>query len=75
MTEKEAHLLIVEDEEALREVYAEGLSDRGYTVTQAETGEQALAKLREFAFDVVVTDLRLPGTTDGTRVVKAAIER
>ena len=43
MTEKEAHLLIVEDEEALREVYAEGLSDRGYTVTQVETGEQALA--------------------------------
>ncbi|MCS5670256.1 MAG: sigma-54 dependent transcriptional regulator [Acidobacteriota bacterium] len=75
MTEKETHLLIVEDEAALREAYAEGLSDRGYTVTQAETGEQALAKLREFAFDVVVTDLRLPGTTDGTQVLKAALER
>ena len=49
MTEKETHLLIVEDEEALREAYAEGLSDRGYTVTQVETGEQALVKLREFA--------------------------
>ena len=43
MTEKETHLLIVEDEAALREAYAEGLSDRGYTVTQVETGEQALA--------------------------------
>ena len=75
MTEKETHLLIVEDEAALREAYAEGLSDRGYTVTQVETGEQALAKLREFAFDVVVTDLRLPGTTDGTQVLKAALER
>ena len=75
MTEKETHLLIVEDEAALREAYAEGLSGRGYTVTQAETGEQALAKLREFAFDVVVTDLRLPGTTDGTQVLKAALER
>ena len=75
MTEKEAHLLIVEDEEALREVYAEGLSDRGYTVTQAETGELALAKLREFAFDVVVTDLKLPGAVDGTQVLKAAVER
>ena len=75
MAEKETHLLIVEDEEALREAYAEGLSDRGYTVTQVETGEQALAKLRDFAFDVVVTDLRLPGTTDGTQVLKAALER
>ena len=75
MTEKETHLLIVEDEAALREAYAEGLSDRGYTVTQVENGEQALAKLREFAFDVVVTDLRLPGTTDGTQVLKAALER
>ncbi|HJO16843.1 MAG: sigma-54 dependent transcriptional regulator [Vicinamibacterales bacterium] len=75
MTEKETHLLIVEDEEALREAYAEGLSDRGYTVTQVETGEQALVKLREFAFDVVVTDLKLPGAADGTQVVKAAVER
>ena len=43
-------------------------------MTQAENGEQALAKLSEFAFDVLITDLRLPGA-DGTQVLEAAIER
>ena len=74
MTENEKHLLIVEDEAALREVTAERLTDHGYSVTQVESGEQALAKLADFAFDVVVTDLRLPGV-DGSQVLKAAIDR
>ena len=74
MTENEKHLLIVEDEAALREVTAERLTDHGYSVTQVESGEQALAKLADFAFDVVVTDLRLPGV-DGSQVLEAAIDR
>ena len=74
MPENEKHLLIVEDEAALREATAERLADHGYAVTQAENGEQALAKLSEFAFDVLITDLRLPGA-DGTQVLEAAIER
>ena len=53
---------------------AEQLADRGYAVQQAESGEAALARLAEFAFDIVVTDLRLPGL-DGSQVVEAAVER
>jgi DNA-binding NtrC family response regulator len=53
---------------------AEQLADRGFSVEQAETGEEALARLADFAFDVIVTDLRLPGI-DGSAVVEAAVAR
>ena len=43
-------------------------------VEQVESGEAAIAKLAEFAFDVIVTDLRLPGI-DGSAVVDAAVGR
>ena len=41
---------------------------------QADSGEQAIEQLAEFAFDIVITDLRLPGL-DGTRVLEAALLR
>jgi len=68
------HLLFVEDEAALRKAVAEQLADRGYQVQEAESGEVALAKLADFAFDIIVTDLRLPGL-DGASLVQAAVER
>jgi DNA-binding NtrC family response regulator len=74
MAENQKHLLLVEDEAPLREAIAERLADHGFVVVQAASGEQALDELADFAFDVVVTDLRLPGI-DGTRVIEAAIER
>jgi len=53
---------------------AERLSQRGFEVVEAESGERALELLEQFAFDVLVTDLQLPGI-DGTQVVVAARER
>jgi DNA-binding NtrC family response regulator len=74
MPEPQKHLLLVEDEPALREVVAEQLADRGFDVEQAASGEEALARLTDFAFDAIVTDLRMPGVS-GTTVVDAALER
>ena len=68
------HLLLVEDEGPLRQAIAEQLGDRGYQVKQADSGEAALAHLAEFAFDIIVTDLRLPGI-DGSAVIEAAVAR
>ena len=65
------HLLYVDDEQALRSPVAERLAAEGYRVTEADSGEQALELLDQFAFDVVLTDLRLPGI-DGTQVIEAA---
>ena len=74
MTEQTRHLLIVEDEAPLRQAIAEQLADHGYLVEQAESGEAAVARLADFAFDIIITDLRLPGI-DGSSVVEAAVER
>src|SRR5262245_47046599 len=74
MTESRKHLLLVEDEASLREALAERLAEYGFEVEQAESGEQAIEQLAEFAFDIVITDLRLPGL-DGTRVLEAALLR
>ncbi len=69
-----AHLLLVDDEESLRSVVAERLTDQGFDVVQAPDGESALKALDGFAFDVIVSDLRLPGV-DGRQVIDAALTR
>jgi DNA-binding NtrC family response regulator len=74
MADTKKHLLLVEDETPLREALAERLAEHGFEVQQAESGEKAIEQLAEFAFDIVITDLRLPGL-DGTRVVEAALLR
>jgi DNA-binding NtrC family response regulator len=74
MSEGQKHLLIVDDENALREAIAERLADHGFIVEQAASGEQALQRLADFAFDILITDLRLPGI-DGAKVIDSALER
>jgi DNA-binding NtrC family response regulator len=68
------HLLFVDDEESLRRPTAERLAEKGFDVVEAGSGEQALELLDQFAFDILVTDLRLPGM-DGTQVIDAARQR
>src|SRR5919197_3521752 len=74
MADTTKHLLLVDDEAALPEALAERLADHGFIVEQASSGEEALARLADFAFDIIITDLRLPGV-DGRAVLDAAIER
>jgi DNA-binding NtrC family response regulator len=68
------HLLFVDDEAAFREVMAERLAEHGFRVEQAGTGEEAVAKLTDFAFDILIADLRLPGV-DGRQVLDEAFAR
>jgi two-component system response regulator PilR (NtrC family) len=74
MSESPQHLLLVDDEQSFREVMAERLSEAGYRVEQAGSGEDALARLQDFAFDILVTDLRLPGVS-GRQVLDEAFAR
>src|SRR5215204_538643 len=74
MSESPKHLLIVDDEAALREAIAERLTDHGFVVEQASSGEDALERLAAFAFDILITDLKLPGI-NGRQVLDAATER
>jgi DNA-binding NtrC family response regulator len=74
MPENATHLLLVEDEAPLREAVAARLAEHGLMVDQASSGESALERLAEFAYDVLITDLRLPGL-GGRTVLETALER
>jgi len=74
MVDTLGHLLFVEDETAFRTVSVERLRENGFEVAEAETGERALELLEQFAFDVVISDLLLPGI-DGVQVIESAVRR
>jgi len=74
MADTQKHLLIVDDEGTLRSAIAERLADHEFTVVEAGSGEDAVQRLAEFAFDILITDLRLPGI-GGREVLEAALER
>jgi two-component system response regulator FlrC len=64
-----ARILVVDDEEGIRTFVAETLGIAGHEVTTAEDGTAAFAMLDRHGFDLVITDLRMPGK-DGMEVVK-----
>jgi len=53
-------ILIIEDEGSQRMLLREFLEERGYTVDEAETGEEGIERVKKMAFDVVLIDIRLP---------------
>ncbi len=64
-----SRLLIVDDEEQFVAALSERLSMRGYDVTTSHTGEDAVEKITNYHFDVVILDVRLPGI-EGTEVLR-----
>ena len=55
-----ASMLVVEDEAALASAVADALRDAGYVVERAADGEEALARVKAQAFDLVICDLKMP---------------
>ena len=65
-------VLLVEDEGLIRSTLTEALEDAGYTVVEAESGDEACALLSTRSeFDVLLTDIQMPGTTDGIDVARS----
>jgi two-component system, NtrC family, response regulator AtoC len=62
-------ILVADDEEGVRTFLAEALERAGHDVTQVGDGAAALLAAREEPFDVVLTDLRMPGV-EGMTVVR-----
>jgi two-component system response regulator FlrC len=65
-------ILIVDDEEGIREYLADALADEGRTIVQAADGVEALGYLAKQSFDVMITDLRMPGALDGIDLLRKA---
>jgi DNA-binding response OmpR family regulator len=63
--------LVVDDEEKIRFFLTETLERVGHIVTAAASGEEALDRLQDSAFDLAILDLKLGGAIDGQRVLEA----
>jgi DNA-binding NtrC family response regulator len=63
MEPKDIRILIVDDEDYMRELVRRALEDASFDVDEAADGATALSMLRQYPYNVIVTDLRLPGVT------------
>lgn len=62
-------ILVVDDEELVRWTFNEALSEEGYDVDLAATGEEALTAYNRRKYDLVILDIKLPGI-DGVEVLE-----
>ena len=68
MIENEKLILVVDDEESIRNSLRGILENEGYRVVTAENGKKALEKIQGIPFDAVLVDLKLPDI-DGTDLI------
>lgn len=66
-----ARILVVDDEEGIRSFLADSLMTEGHDVVEATDGNHALTLLRQQAFHVMITDMRMPGLDGMTLLQKA----
>jgi len=71
MTRKDEpfRILIVDDNREIRSILEEYLREEGYLAQGAADGKEALVKYAEAAFDLIITDLNMPGMT-GIELIK-----
>lgn len=62
-------ILLVDDEPQLRKVFARRLRQEGYQVTEAADGAEAFELLNTAAFNLIITDLRMP-KVDGVKLAR-----
>ena len=63
-----ARILIVDDDESIREVLTSILTDEGYIVDAVDTGEKAIKATHEKFYNLVLIDIRLPDM-EGTKLL------
>lgn len=61
MADEKPRILIVDDEKDFREIMATKLNAAGFEVTQAASGQEALAKVKEVKPHLVLMDVKMPG--------------
>ena len=64
-----AEILFLEDEVTIREVIAEYMNVAGHKVTECDSGDEAVERLKEKSFDLAVLDIKVPGMS-GLKVLE-----
>ena len=65
-------VLVVDDEPLIRAVMAEALTDEGFEVTEASSGDDALNLVLDDGFDLLLTDIHMSGQLDGLALAAQA---
>ena len=68
-------ILVVEDDDGVRQTISDVLTETGFEVTTASTGLEAIALSEERKFDMMVADIRLPGGLDGLAMTQHVRQR
>lgn len=68
-----SNILIIDDEKAIRKTLSEILSYEGYKIDDAENGEEALKRIKEKNYDVILCDIKMP-KMDGIEFLEKARE-
>ncbi len=69
MENNKLHILVVDDDDKIRNLLKDYLSDSNYIVSTAENADQAKTKLKYFKFDILILDIMMPGQ-DGYELTK-----
>jgi CheY-like chemotaxis protein len=73
--EPPVRILVVEDDALIREFVVEALREEGYEVIHAANGEEALTWCGRRVADVLITDVKLPGSVDGWQIAEGCREQ
>src|SRR5262245_28056458 len=65
-------VLVVEDDTDCREPMAHILRGAGYKILEADNGDKAIEQISVQDIDILISDLRLPGSMDGIELLKRA---
>ena len=76
MENNKTHILIVDDDDRIRDLLKEYLKENNYIVSTSENAENAKIKLDHFKFDLIVLDVMMPGQNgyELTKEIKKRIE-
>jgi two-component system response regulator PilR (NtrC family) len=73
MEERKSKILVIEDEKNMRDILKILLEGEGYEVSSAKDGTEGLGWLNRDIFDLIITDIKMPGV-DGFHILKKAQE-
>ena len=73
-TQAKPHILVVEDEFLIRMMLTEQLREKCYNVTEASNADEALSKMTASSPQLIITDVRMPGSMDGIGLLLAVRE-
>jgi len=76
MVNSKSHILVVDDDDRIRDLLKDYLSENDYIVSTAENADQAKIKLEYLKFDIIILDVMMPGQNgyDLTKEIKKNIE-